>query len=121
MSEYFGGVEALSGGLANQEQLRRNAMRKLEAEGKIEKGSLEREMASIDHDGEAARKKTKKEVGRVEVTREEYQSGKDSGEGSTATTVYEAPPTYTLKENGSEGDEKTSTGVKGAVRKLFKR
>ena len=99
MSQYFGGVQALSGGLANQEQLRRNAIRKLEAEGKIEKGSWEREMASIDHDGVAT-----KNVG-----------------GRTSTTVYEAPPTYESKEEGSTGNGEASTGVKGAVRKLFKK
>ncbi|CAN9257237.1 unnamed protein product [Alternaria alternata] len=117
MSQYFGGVQALSGGLANQEQLRRNAIRKLEAEGKIEKGSWEREMASIDHDGVATKKK---EVSKVEETGKEYQGGKNAG-GRISTTVYEAPPTYESKEEGSTGDGEASTGVKGAVRKLFKK
>jgi hypothetical protein len=35
--------------------------------------------------------------------------------------VYEAPPTYESKEEGSTGDGEASTGVKGAVRKLFKK
>lgn len=116
MSEYFGGTEALAAGLANQEQLRRNAIRKLEAEGKIEKGTLEKEMASIDHDGEVAKNK---EIGKVEETGKDYQGlrhiGKNSDEG---TAVYETPQTYTPQDNGSTSDPNASTSVKSAMRRF---
>ena len=56
----------------------------------------------------------------VEETGKECQGGKDAGEWTT-TTVYEAPPTYEAKDEGSTGDGEASMGVKGAVRRLFKK
>jgi hypothetical protein len=121
MSEYFGGMGAVAGGLANQEQLRRNAIRKLEAEGKIEKGSLEKKMPSIDHDGEAAKNK---EVGNVEATTQDYQGArhieKDSDQ-ETTTTVYEAPRAYATPDHGSTSDPNASKGMKSAMQKLSRK
>jgi hypothetical protein len=88
----------------------------LEAEGKIEKGTLEKEMASIDHDGEVAKNK---EIGKVEETGKDYQGlrhiGKNSDEG---TAVYETPQTYTPQDNGSTSDPNASTSVKSAMRRF---
>jgi hypothetical protein len=107
----------LATGMANQEQRRRNAIRKLEAEGKIEPGMLDKEETTIDSKRSRLDEKAEKE-------RKESKSYRQVGKNAhEEMVVYEAPSTYASEDNGETFDKnaETGTGIKGAMRRVGNR